>query len=247
MNKDNHSSPPSDVHIVLISIAILVITGIIAITFALTEPKKENNNSAVSTVQSTTERTYIQYTSEPTTTKPVGFYPDNRDVYCVGADYAPEEYYMPEDIYMLIANSDDSEAYFMMLGTDDENWQELKEYRFNHSCIVKLEKGWDFMPSYCDAYSLDTFDGYGIENNPFEYSGMFRVGIDVPSGTYKVVVTDEQAYSHWALIYDDIDSIEYNMTAESNLLDNETAESIEVALEDGNIIELYGCILEKIS
>lgn len=250
MNKDNHSSPPSDVHIVLIGIAIVVITGIVAITFALTEPKKEDYGPVESMSKTTSDSIYVPYTSPPTeppTTKPVGFYPDNHDVYCVGADYAPEEYYMPEGVYMLIANSDDGEAYFYKIGMEEENWQEEEYYSFQYSCIIKLEKGWDFMPTYCDAYSLDTFDGYGIENNPFEHGGMFRVGMDVPSGTYRVIVTNEQDYRHWALIYDDIDSIEYNLPAESNLLDNETAESIEVKLEDGNIIDLYGCILEKIS
>lgn len=253
MNDENYNRPPSDVHIVLIGIAMAVMTGIVAMTFALIEPKKVNNKpeSSVSEVaESTTQRKYVPYTSPPTeppTTRPVGFYPDNRDVYCVGAEYAPEEYYMSEGVYMLIANSDDNEAYFQTIGTDDENWQEMEDCNFQYSCIVKLEKGWDFMPIYCDAYSLEYFDSSGMENNPFEHGGMFRVGIDVPAGTYRVVVTGEQNYSNRALIYDDIDSIEYNLPAESNLLNNETDESIEVTLEDGNILDLYGCILEKIS
>lgn len=153
---------------------------------------------------------------------------------------------MAEDVYMLIANSDDGEAYFHKLGADKENWQELVDYNFQYSCILELEKGWDFIPMHCDAYSLEYFDICGIENSPFEHGGMFRVGIDVPAGTYRVVVTDEQNYNTRVLIHNDIDSIEYNLPAERNLLDNESAESIEITLEDGNILDLYGCILEKI-
>ncbi len=250
MNDKNYNSPPSDVHIVLIGIAMAVVTGIVAMTFALIEPRKVNNKPESSLSESIPHETYVPYTSPPTeppTTKPAGFYSDNRDVYCVGDEYAPEEYYMSEGIYMLIANSADSEAYFQTIGTDDENWQEIKDCNFQYSCIVKLEKGWDFMPTYCDAYSLEYFDNCDIENNPFEHGGMFRVGIDVPAGTYRVVAIDEHKYWYRALIYDDIDSIEYNPPPESSLLNNETAESIEVTLEDGNILDLYGCILEKIS
>ena len=251
MNDENYNRPPSNVHIMLIGIAMAVVTGIVAIIFMFIEPKKENNKSVRQII---TESTHVPHTSPPTeiptepmATSPAGFYPDNHNGYCVGDMYAPEEYYMQEDIYMLIANSDDCEAYFQTIGTDDDNWQEIKDYRFQYSCIVKLEKGWDFMTAYCDAYSLDTFDDYGIENDPFEHGGMFRVGTDVSAGTYRVVVTDEQDNRHWALIHDDIDSIEYYLPAESNLLNNDTAESIEVTLKNGNILDLYGCILEEIS
>lgn len=254
MNDENYNQPPSDANILLIGIAMAVMTGIVAMTFAFTEPRKENNkpeSSVAEVTESTTESTYVPYTSPPTeppTTLPAGFYPDNQDVYCVGADYAPEEYYIPEGIYMLIANNDEKEGYIYLLGTDnDVNWQEINEFGFEYSCIVKLEKGWDFMPEHCDAYSLDTFDSYGIENSPFEHGGMFRVGIDVPAGTYRVVVTNEQNYRHWALIYNDIDEAVDNDTDKENLLNNETTESIEIELKEGNILMLSGSILEKIS
>lgn len=255
MNDENHNSPPSDVHIVLIGIAMAVMTGIVAITFMFTEPKKENNNLAEYSIQSTTESTYVSRTSprtepptEPPTTKPVGFYPDDNDVYCIGADYAPEEYYMPDGYYMLISNSDYRDGYVYLLGTDHEtNWQEMKDFYFEYSCIMKFEKGWDFMPVNCDAYSLETFDTFGIENNPFIHGGMFRVGTDVPAGEYKVVVTDEQDYRHWAVIYDDINEAVDNDTDKENLLNNETSESIEIKLKEGNILMLSGSVLEKIS
>lgn len=247
MYEDNHNFKSSYINLI---IGAMVAVAFLMRLFLPSEPHAEGSEPEGSLSASVPRETYVHCTSPPTeppTTKPVGFYPDNRDVYCVGADYAPEEYYMPEDVYMLIANSGDSEAHFNKMGTDEENWQEIEYYEFQYSCIVKLEKGWDFMPMHCDAYSLSTFDSYGIENSPFEHGGMFRAGIDVPSGTYRVVVTDGQDYRHWALIYDDIDSIEYNLPAESNLLDNESAESIGITLEDGNILELYGCVLEKIS
>ncbi len=256
MNDENYNRPPSDVHIRMIGIAMAGVTGIVSIACMFTEPRRENNkpeSSAAEVIESTTKSKYVPYTppteppTEPLTTLPAGFYPDNHDVYCVGADYAPEEYYIPEGVYMLIANSDDSEAYFILLGTEEENWQEVEYENFQYSCIVKLEKGWDFMPTYCDAYSLDTFDSYGIENNPFEHGGMFRVGIDVPAGTYRVVVTDEQDYRHWAVIYNDIDEAVDNDTDKDNLLNNETTESIEIKLKEGNILMLSGSILEEIS
>ncbi len=254
MNDENYNRPPSDVHIMMIGIAMAVITGIISIAFMFTEPRKENNkpeSSVTEVTENSTKSTYVPYTSPPTeppTTLPAGFYPDNHDVYSVGADYAPEEYYIPEGIYMLIANNDEKEGYVHLLGTDhDVNWQELNEFFFEYSCIVKLEKGWDYIPTYCDAYLLDTFDSYGIENNPFKHGGMFRVGIDVPAGTYRVVVTDEQNYRHWAVIYNDIDEAVDNDTDKENLLNNETTESIEIKLKEGNILMLSGSILEEIS
>lgn len=254
MNDENYNSPPSDANILLIGIVMAVMTGIVAVTFAFTEPRKENYGPEELISRPILESTYVPYTSPPTeipteppTTKPVGFYPDNHDVYSVGADYAPEEYYIPEDVYMLIANSDDSEAYFYKIGMEEENWQEEEYCSFQYSCIVKLEKGWDFMPMHCDAYSLDAFDSYGIENSPFEHGGMFRVGIDIPAGTYRVVVTDEQNYRHWAVIYNDIDEAVDNDTDKENLLNNETTESIEIKLKEGNILMLSGSILEKIS
>lgn len=256
MNDENYNRPPSDVHIMLIGITMAVVTGIVSIAFMFTEPRKENNkpeSSAAEVVESTTKSTYVPYTppteppTEPPTTLPAGFYPDNHNVYCVGDDYAPEEYYIPEGIYMLIANSDDSEAYFYKMGSEEENWQEEEYCSFQYSCIVKLEKGWDFITAHFDTYSLDTFDSYGIENNPFEHGGMFRVGIDVPAGTYRVVVTDEQDYRHWAVIYNDIDEAVDNDTDKDNLLNNETTESIEIKLKEGNILMLSGSILEEIS
>ena len=242
MNDKDYNSSPSDVEIILIGIAMAVLTGIVAIVFMFAEPKKVNDKT-----ESSVKSTYVPYTSPPTeppSTSPPGFYPDNRDVYCVGAEYASEEYYMAEDVYMLIANSDDGKAEFMTIGTDEENWQEMEQYYFQHSCIVKLEKGYNFMPTYCDAYSLDIFDDYGIENSPFENGGMFRVGIDVPAGNYRIIVQDEQEIYNRVVIYDDIDKIKYSDSPENNLLNKNTS---EITLKDGEILDLYGCLLEKMS
>lgn len=245
MNDNNYNSPPSNAHIVLIGIAMAVVTGIVAMTFALKEPRKENNKPESSLSESVPYETYVPHTSPPTeppTTKPAGFYPDNRDVYCVGDEYAPEEYYMSEGVYMLIANSGDHEAYFHTIGTDDENWQEMEDCNFQYSCIVKLEKGWDFMPAYCDAYSFEYFDNSDMENNPFEHGGMFRVGTDVPAGTYKVISEDDGIPALWT-VHENIDSIDYDKIH----YDHHDEENNEITLKDGEILEMQYCYLEEIA
>lgn len=237
MNEDNHNFQPSHVNPI---IGAMVAVAVIMRIFMPTELYTKNNKTE-SLSESVPHETYVHSASlptEPPTTAPAGFYPDNRDVYCVGNEYAPEEYYMAEGVYMLIAESNDHEAYFQKLGTDDENWQEMVDCHFQYSCIVKLEKGWDFIPTYCDAYSLEYFDSIDMENSPFEHGGMFRVGTDIPSGTYKIVSSDEQKTPLWT-IHKNIDSIDYNK------IYYDEHDGNEITLKDGEILEMQFCCLEK--
>lgn len=242
MDKDNLRKPPSAGEIVLIAFSTAVLALIMTPFISMKSPTPEKSvkyaDVAKNTTASTTYVTYTSASTEITTTTPAGFYPDNRDVYCVGDEYAPEEYYMAEGVYMLIAESDDHEAYFQKLGTDDENWQEMVDCHFQYSCIVKLEKGWDFIPAYCDAYSLEYFDSLDMENSPFEHGGMFRVGTDIPSGTYKIVPSDEQKTPLWT-IHKNIDSIDYDK------IYCDEHDGNEITLKDGEILEMQFCCLEK--
>ncbi len=242
MNEYDHNFHSSYINLI---IGAMIAVAFIMRIFISAEPYEKNNKPESSLSESVSRETYVHRTSPPTeppTTKPAGFYPDNRDVYCVGAEYAPEEYYMAEDCYILVANSDDHEAYFNTIGTDDENWQEMEYCNFQYSCIVKLEKGWDFMPVYCDAYSFEYFDNLDMENNPFEHGGMFRVGTDVPAGTYRIISEDDEIPALWT-VHKNIDSIDYDKIH----YDNHDEEDSEITLKDGEILEMQYCYLEKIA
>lgn len=236
MNENDRSFQLS----VSLIIGAMIAAAVVMRIFMPSEPYTKNNKPE-SLSESVPHETYVHYTSPPTeppSTAPAGFYPDNRDVYCVGAEYAPKEYYMAEGVYMLIADSGSHDAYFQKLGADEENWQEIKDSSFQYSCIVKLEKGWDFMPSHCDAYSLEYFDSLDMENSPFEHSGMFRVGTDVQAGTYKIIPSDEQKSPLWT-VHRNIDSIDYD-----KIYYDEHDED-EITLKDGEILEIHYCRLEK--
>lgn len=229
MESENHNSSPSDVNIALICLAMVLVTIVVSSFFMFTEPHKENNEPA----KTVSESTYIHRTSPPTeppTTLPVGFYPeDDNSSYIVGSN-------IPSGYYMLIAKDKyDHTADWVVI---NENNEDIYSF-FQYSTIVRIEDGWDFIMTMCDAYSLDMFDG---ENNPFEHSGMFRVGIDVPAGTYKIIPTIDKHHAEWA-VHEDIDSIDYEKINGSTY--EKDVEDIEVTLEEGNILEMRFCILEE--
>ena len=226
MENENHNSSPPDVNIALICLAMVLITFIMGLFFMSTEPHKENNVP----VKTVNESTYISRTelpTEPPTTLPIGFYPEDND-------------YIPAGYYIIIAKDKYDYAADWIVATEYESDEDNGMYSiFQYSSIVKIKDGWYFIMTMCDAYSLDTFNG---ENNPFEHSGMFRVGIDVPAGTYKIIPTTDKYCAEWA-IHEDIDSIDYEKINRSTY--DKTAEDIEVTLKDGNILELLYCKLEE--
>lgn len=226
MDNENYNSPPSDVHIALIGLAMVLVTLAVSSFFMFKEPHKESNEP----VKTISEVSYVPQT-EPPATMPSGFYPEH--VYIVGDKSAPEEYYIPAGYYILVAKDkyDYNADWFVV----NENNNIMSA--FQYSSIVKLENDWDFNMTMCDAYSLDTFSG---ENNPFEHSGMFRVGIDVPAGTYKIIPETDRYYAEWT-VHEDIDSINYEEI--NGITYEKTDEDIEVTLEEGNILELRFCIL----
>lgn len=226
MDNENYNSPLSDAHIVLICVTMVLSAFIVNLFFIFTEPHKESNES----VKVISETSYAPET-EPPAILPTGFYPEH--VYRVGDKSVPAEYYMPAGYYMIIANDNyDHSACWSVVNQNSDSinlW-------FQYSNIVRLENGWNFNMTMCDAYSLDTFDG---ENNPFEHPGMFRIGIDVPAGTYRIIPTTDQHYEAWA-VHENIESVDYEEINRSTY--DKTDEDIEVTLKEGNILELRFCI-----
>lgn len=162
-----------------------------------------------------------------------GVYP--RGEYVVGED-------IPAGVYLLC--SDDlgdsvpdgfGAAYAYLIDDTDtvfDSW-------FEHSRYAKLEDGQYLDLSWCSAYDISM---HTIENNPFEHSGMFKVGVDVEAGTYEVKAIDDNAmyfyYVHGSLE-------DFNDSAMYDYFRENYGKKTEVILEDGQYLEMYHCVLEK--
>lgn len=237
MNESDHNFHSSYTNIIVFSA--MVVVAIIMRLAMFYEPHEENNKP----VKTEYESPYITETEPPAespTIKSAGFYPES--VYVIGDKSAPDEYYMPAGYYIIIAKDKYDYSATWDIVNESKNSDDIIYSSFQHSNIVKVADGQILNMDICDAYSLDTFDSYGIENSPFEHSGMFRVGTDVPAGTYRIVPENDQHYESWA-VHENIDTIDYEKIHRNPY--DKTAGNIEVTVEDGNILELFYCRLEK--
>lgn len=165
---------------------------------------------------------------------------ENKGVYLMG------EYVVGEDIpageYLLY--SDDlgnnvpegfGEAYASL--SDDE--EEIFGSWFEYSRYAKLEEGQYLDLAWCSAYDTSM---HTIENNPFEHPGMFKVGVDVEAGTYKVkTIDDSDMYFYY--VHDSLEDFDDDAMYEF-FRENYTEEKI-VTLENGQYLELFHCVIEK--
>lgn len=234
MDDKNYHKPPSVAGMVSIAISTAFLALIMMPFISMGSDRHSNEryeSEKTETVQS--EPDYYDEEepfTESETEMAEGYYPQG-DSYNIGVD-------IPEGYYILLYNGVGDtygDASWEIFATPDG----VDSYgHFQYSAFAKLEGHGYFDMSWCDAYSLDTFKG---ENNPFEHPGMFRVGIDVLAGTYKVVPTTDQGYEQW-IVHEDIDSIDYDKINKSY---PDTHEVYEVTLKDGEILEMQFCILEE--
>ncbi|MDE6521007.1 MAG: hypothetical protein K2K91_11250 [Ruminococcus sp.] len=240
MNEDNYNKSPSTSTICLIAFSTFIITIIMYsfISSDAVEPKKERipdkiSFSTTESAKTTSTETYYNGWDD-NISKPV-----NND-----STYYPENYYnigndIPEGYYILIYNENIDtygDANFTIYGTPDGN---DFSGSFQNSAFIKLEGHGYIAMSFCDAYPLETFSG---ENNPFEKSGMFRVGIDVDEGTYRIVPLYDSLPTLWT-VHKDIDSIDYD----SCYTDYHEDDDMEVTLHEGEILQTQFCVIEKTS
>ncbi len=163
----------------------------------------------------------------------VGVYP--RGEYVVGEDIPAGEYLLYSDDLGNNVPEGFDEAYASLL--DDE--EEIFGSWFESSRYVKLEDGQYLDLAWCSAYDTSM---HTIENNPFEHSGMFKVGVDVEAGTYKVkTIDDSDMYFYY--VHDSLEDFDDDAMYEF-FRENYTEEKI-VTLENGQYLELFHCILEK--
>lgn len=244
MNEDSYNKPPSTSTICLIAFFTFIITIIIYsfISSNAVEPEIErkppdkisfSTTSTTESAKTTSTETYYNgwdYNISNPIDNNITYYPEND--YNIGND-------IPEGYYILVYNEGIEtygDAHFSIYATPDGN---DFSGSFQNTAFVKLEGHGYFDMVFCDAYPLETFSG---ENNPFEKSGMFRVGVDVDEGTYKVVPLYDSLPTLWT-VHKDIDSIDYDLC----FTDYHEDDDMEVTLHEGEILQTQFCMIEKIS
>ncbi|MCM1132778.1 MAG: hypothetical protein NC340_04835 [Ruminococcus flavefaciens] len=225
----NTNRPPSAGGIIFVALSTAFLALMMMPVISIDTIKSHNRTAEPERAEISRPVTEPYYQTEPTTEETAeGFYPNG--TYKVG-------YEIPEGYYILVYNGiydTYGDAGFDVYGYSNE----ISKH-FLYSSFVKLEKYSYIDMAWCDAYSLDTFDG---ENNPFERSGMFRVGTDVPAGTYKVIPIDERNLPPLWTVHEDIDSIDYD---EIDFSYHYYEDDNEVTLKDGEILEMQYCYLEE--
>lgn len=162
-----------------------------------------------------------------------GVYP--RGEYVVGEDIPAGEYLLYSDDLGSSVPEGFGEAYACLIDGSDtvfDSW-------FEYSRYAKLEDGQYLDLSWCSAYDTSM---HTIENNPFEHSGMFKVGVDVEAGTYEVKAIDDNAM-YFYYVHDDLE--DFNDDAMFDYFRENYGEKTEVTLENGQYLELFHCVLEK--
>lgn len=155
--------------------------------------------------------------------------------YVVGEDIPAGEYLLRSDDLGNIVPDGSDEAYASL--SDDAG--EIFGSWFEYSRYAKLEEGQYLDMSWCSAYDISM---HAMENNPFEHSGMFKVGVDVEAGTYKVkTIDDSDMYFYY--VHDSLE--DFDDDAMYEFFRENYGEKTEVTLEDGQYLELFHCVIEE--
>lgn len=162
-----------------------------------------------------------------------GIYPMGE--YVVGEDIPAGEYLLYSDDLEFVEDEGFCEAYASL----SDNEEEIFGSWFQYSRYAKLEEGQYLDLAWCSAYDTSL---HTIENNPFEHSGMFKVGVDVEAGAYKVKSIDGSDM-HFYYVHDSLEDFDDDAMYEF-FRENYTEEKI-VTLEDGQYLELFHCVLVK--
>lgn len=196
----------------------LILCGCGATPFEQTMPEV---NEKQETYLSTTEPA----ATEPAATAPLGT-PENPyppGMYKIGSDLPAGEYFL--------AALDDGGGYYCV--SSDSNKEDIIENDIfsNHTFITVSEGQYFDVSRACFVLS----DGYTvrISDNGSLRPGMYRVGLDIPAGEYKLDATDSLGYY---CIYTD-------SVAPLDIVDNDLFENTAyVTVSDGQYLSLNDCI-----
>ena len=147
-------------------------------------------------------------------------------MYRVGID-------VPEGEYIVFKNNANLGYYKVTLtgNNDDIITNDILEY----NGYITLQKG--------QSISLNGLDMYPVNHAPdldMSSEGMFKVGKDIPAGTYNVVVNPEKEYGYYAICNDSYnrwDSIESNDYFKGNRF---------VTVKDGQYLQIKDSKIERI-
>mgnify|MGYP000040239612 CR=1 FL=1 len=141
---------------------------------------------------------------------------------------------VPEGEYIVFKNNANLGYYEVTLtgNNDDIITNDILEY----NGYITLQKG--------QSISLQGLDMYPVNHAPdldMSSAGMFKVGKDIPAGTYKVVVNPEKEYGYYAICNDSYnrwDSIESNDYFKGNRF---------VTVKDGQYLQIKDSKIERIN
>lgn len=141
---------------------------------------------------------------------------------------------VPEGEYIVFKNNANLGYYKVTLtgNNDDIITNDILEY----NGYITLQKG--------QSISLNGLDMYPVNHAPdldMSSEGMFKVGKDIPAGTYNVVVNPEKEYGYYAICNDSYnrwDSIESNDYFKGNRF---------VTVKDGQYLQIKDSKIERIN
>ena len=210
----------------LLLCAVLLLTACTAAPTPTTPP---------TTTAAPTETTIpVETTTAPpeTTVPPTTVPPETAPLGSVDNPYMPGMYKVGSDLpageYVFVPSSG-SRAY-VCVSADSNQDDILENSNFHGSFFVSVADGQYLEASRClfvvaaDVKLLDIDDGVLDE-------GMFRVGIDIPAGEYKVTADDR---GYWCIYNDSV--------APFDIVSNDNFEgSAYVTVKDGQYLELSRC------
>ena len=207
----------------LLLCAVLLLTACTSPPAATTTPTTTAPPETTAPVETTTAPPETTEPPVPETTAPLGSLdnPYMPGMYKVGAD-------LPAGEYVFVPSSG-SRAY-VCVSADSNQDDILENSNFYGSFFVTVADGQYLEASRClfvvaaDVELLDIDDGVLDE-------GMFRVGIDIPAGEYKVTADDR---GYWCIYNDSV--------APFDIVSNDNFEgSAYVTVKDGQYLELSRC------
>lgn len=154
------------------------------------------------------------------------------DVY--GTIYEEDMYKVGEDIpageYILFSTDDDGDGYFKISSDSSDDLDSIiLNDLFHTNSVIEIKKGEYLELKKC--YAVKSTKKIKLDSSN---DGMFRIGIDVNPGEYKLIATDDSAYYS-------IDS-----DARHSIVSNKNfTKSVYVTLRKGQYLKLHNCYIKK--
>lgn len=228
--ESNQSEPNSNksnggLGCVVFALAAACILLLPTISGMLDKGRAINSYKPSDTTLSSSSKTYTTTKSYETEDPLAGLDYYGPNTYKVGIDIPPGE-------YMIVQYYEDRNGY--MCVSSDSNGNDIidnaiiKNYHF-----IKVSSGQYLEISNAIAVSAENYKIPNINTAQLK-EGMYRVGVDIPGGEYKVTATSSSASGYYAI---------YNTaSADRDIEDNDIFEtSSYVTVRDGQYLELNNC------